>query len=375
MTDSIATASLWDRARMRIDRHRLGLIIVVLVLVGVGGLMTYTAYGTAQSATESQVIDQWETSGTIEHSATVTNETTLYPNGSTLENQPVYFTAIAPVLDLEVGGTYLADRARDVTVTLTVDLVSRSVEDETTYWADRSTIATKTTDSVQPGKHVSVNASIPIAATMDRIDTIEEELEAQPGETQIYLAIDWRISGIIEGYRQERRIQDRLVIHTEEGTYRIDESLQLDRTVPIEEEVSVTGATGPWRRYGGPGLLVVGFLGVVGLARAKSLTDEEESFLQYRVDRARYDEVIVPASLPRSADRSTATVSTLGDLARLAIDLDSVVVYDPDSETYQMVTDDLRYVFDPPAEPQDPPPETVTSSEGEALAADGTLDH
>ena len=82
---------------------------------------------------------------------------------------------------------------------------------------------------------------------------------------------------------------------------------------------------------------------------AISLTSDERALLDYRDQRAEFDEWVVRAELPDAVlDRETANADSFADLVDFAIDTDGAVIEEPSREQYYVVTPDLLVTFAPP---------------------------
>ncbi|SDR38764.1 DUF5305 family protein [Natronobacterium texcoconense] len=371
--------------RALLAEYRTELLVGFVLLVVLGGWLSYGAYAAPPEETDQRLEDAWTATGTLSHEATVTELTAVYANGTVLEDEPLYYTSIAPELDGEFTGGYEADSARNVDVDVSVDLAYRAVEpgdgDGTVYWSQRESLASVSEANVDPDERVTAAFTVDVTEVAAAIDEIEADLGASPGETEIVLEIEREIEGEIDGDYRTAADQYRVPIEYSGSTYAVDDAGAGAYDESHDEEyetVTSTAPVGPVRSVGGPLLLVVGLGGVIGLVVAsRRLSDPspaEREWLTYQEDRERFDEVITTARLPvselefgegesdgeKSANEDEAgeedgkptaeyaTVDTLADLAGFGIDVGTGIVFDRRTERYVVRHEGTAYVYDPP---------------------------
>ena len=81
-----------------------------------------------------------------------------------------------------------------------------------------------------------------------------------------------------------------------------------------------------------------------------ALTDPERVRLEYSQARSDLDKWISVGTVPPREGRTIVELSSLRDLANVAIDSDRRVIERPDATPrFVVLDDDVRYVYDPPA--------------------------
>ena len=352
-----ANAAAERRLKVRafISTYRTPLLIAFVLVLVLGGWVSYGAHVDPGTETERRVEEQWTATGTFTHSATVTESTAIHDVGTVLEDEPLYYTAATPEVDGAFHGGYEADRSEDVTVTLTVDLRYRAVDSEgTVYWSEREQLASTTESDVAPGELVPATFTLNVSAVTARIAEIESDLGASPGEPEIVLQLNREIEGEIDG--EYRTASDRFEVQVvpEGATYRLEaDAASYDDPKAETETVAVPASHGPARTVGGPLALLVGLVGVVGVRlaadRLPAPTPAEREWLAYREDRSQYADVITELRLPASAlAGERAELESLAALAEFAIDVAEPVVFDRRTERYLVRRDGIVYVYDPP---------------------------
>lgn len=78
----------------------LGLVVAVcLVVVLLGGYLTYTTHVESGVETEQVQTSSWTSTTELSHSATVTTDTAVFPEGTVIEDRNAYLASIMPVVD------------------------------------------------------------------------------------------------------------------------------------------------------------------------------------------------------------------------------------------------------------------------------------
>ncbi|SER20294.1 DUF5305 domain-containing protein [Natrinema salaciae] len=343
------------RLRVLLAEYRTLLVVALVVALALGGWVSYGAYATPGEETTRERDRVWTATGSFSHGATVTESNPVYPAGTRLENESLYYTAVTPTVDGEFVGGYESRTAADVRVRLTVDVVYRAVDGESdaVYWSKRERLAATTVEDASPGETVSAAFSLNVTDAAAAIDEIERELGASPGETEIALELEREIDGTIAG--EERSAADgyRVEIATDHGTYRLDERASYDEHHEESDTETVPTSAGPARTVGGPLLVLIGVGGLAGLAvvsrRVPEPTTAERAWLAYRDDADRFADVITTVALPDAAlEGPRAELETLAELAAFGIDVGAAVVFDPERGLYAVREDGLVYVFEPP---------------------------
>jgi len=361
-------------------------VAVLLVFALLGGWMTYTAYAAPEPATEQRSTVQWEQTGDFHHTATVTEDNSVFPTGTTLDNRSVYFTRLSPQLDGTFDTSYDARQSGELDQAVSLSLVIRGVEaddqgdNETVHWQTTDSLGDSTVDAVSPGEAVSVEFSQNMSAVDTQIDQIRDEIGSSPGETEVFVRAAVTSQGTVNGDGVNETNTYRLPVTLDGNIYRIgnpEPTVEQYETIQTETVAQSAGAT---RSIGGPLLVVIslGLLGgVVALFNRGPLSESERAQMAYENDRETFDDWISTIQLPEEAfDLPQATAGSLGALVDFAIDTDNSVIKDPDETAYYVRHDGYLYTYRPSVQ------ETVTAEgqpSGENTkstnADDESLDH
>jgi hypothetical protein len=347
------------RVRTIADEWFWALALVAVVLAGVGGYAAYTAYESPGTTVEQRQVASWEGNGSYATTATVTELNPLYPVGTELEDRPAYFLSVSPRLDGTFAFEYRASRGGAVDVTIEQTLVLRGVADESDapieYWRLEEPLDVAEANDVGPGDPVRSTFSRNVSRASERIENVSDRLGGTPGRTEILVVSAIDVEGEINGQSVDRSETYRLPIRVDESTYRPaairGESLSGSTTERIARERTY----GPLWRVGGPAALLVGLIGLAGLAYGRSeglfaVSAAERDRLEFRSTREEFDDWITTARLPSAVlDRPRVEVESLEGLVDTAIDVDARVFERPDGSAFHVPHEGLLYVYTPPS--------------------------
>ena len=364
------------RIRSFLARNYVAVVVALVVLVGVGGWMTYTAHVAPGVTTTERSTLEWESTGEFSHRSTVVAENPVYETGATLSNRSIYFTTITPELDGTYTYTYSARERGSVDGRVTISLVLRSVTEDggqgRPLWETRRRLESRTVSDLEPGQTVRVPFTANVSVVENRSTRIQDTLGAAGGQVRATIVADVRTRGRINGDAVNNSTQYELPIRFEGRAYRVDDPGPVTASEESVRVVRRQRSHGLLRSSGGPLLLLgaAGGLGIVIPLRVRgrlSLTPDERARMEFRDARSDYDDRITTARLPESVlDRPRAEVGSLEDLVHLAIDSgDAAVVEDPSTDAFYVVDADCCYVYTPPRT-------TGDASDAPDTDADGT---
>jgi len=356
---SSSTQPSETRLRLRAILHAQFTVIVVacLLAAAVGAGLVYTTHVDPGTETQTRTVSPLTVETEYVHAAEVTEPNPVFETGTVLDGRSTYFTQIAPELDVGVETRYTAASASDVDVGVESELVIRNVgeDGEVVYWSEREPLASEQFSGVESGETVAASFVLNSTEIDATAASIEEELGASPGTTEMVVVSDVAVNGTFDGESTSYTRTIELTVDHGDGTYSVSgpglQSSGPERT----EEVTSERSYGPLRSIGGPILLLFGTAGTAALLYARNedglaLSPEEEAYLSYRDDRSEFAEWITQIRLPDSVfERPRAEASSLRDLVDFAIDNDTGVVEDPQSGAFYAVTGELLYTYQPPS--------------------------
>ncbi|MFC7211696.1 DUF5305 domain-containing protein [Natronoarchaeum sp. GCM10025321] len=326
------------------------IVVALVVLLLIGGAFTATTLaGPDTEGDQERVV--WTDSGEFTHSAVVQNDTEAFEQGDVLENRGTYFTRVSPELDVEYEYRHeTANGTVDVETELL--LILQSSDGEEVYWELTESLDSEQSASIAAGDSHTVASSVDVSDLQERVERIQENLGADPGETDARIVARSEIEGTVENQSVSHVREDVLVITPDGETYSVDTTMDDTGFGDRSETVAGTAERSSLRTLGAPLLFVVSLVGLVGVVGA-----EKRGHLQipadtrHHADRRKFDDWITTGSLPASlADQPTIEVDSLEGLVDVAIDSDRRVIEDSSAECYYVTEDSILYKYEPAAD-------------------------
>ena len=373
----------WLRVRSVVDSHA-GLLVAALLVLGLlGGWLTYTVHVDPGTRTVERTVSSWSMTGEYNHSATVTEPNPVAEVGTTQSDRPLYLLSTSPVANGTFTFRYSASDGGQLDVDVVARRIVRSVDTGengvTEVWRQSEELRTRSESAASPGSTVSVPFSVDAPAVRNRTERLNAELGNPPGDPQFAIVTTVTVDGTVNGRAVQRTESFALPVTFENGAYRLNATAATQR-FQTTETVTVPTQPGPLRSVGGPALLAVALLGLVGFAvrgRALTLTPAERERLRYGDERETLDEWIHEMTLPEPVyERRTVCAGSLASLVDFAIDTNNSVIQDGD---YYVLHDGLLYTYEPPSDRESRERNSTLSvdavaTDGEPSAADGADD-
>lgn len=350
----------------------------------------------AEPETQQRTVqtDAMSVETTLTTQATVTGNTTLYEEGETLADMPVYIQSATPEVTIVAETTTPTDRT--VSVTQQVVLELSATRNGEVFWSDSRTLAIDTEDVTNGTIRTDVSLDVEklsreqlaaVTAETGDIGTVEAEIVAEARyDTETYTGKTYASTPMaisdrtyeLDTPRTDQQTNATTVLRTVPAASStvgiVGTSLTIsDRTVGfIGTELTISGSA-----LGG---IVVG-LGALTLAVGVWLTARRigdfDAFRQQYTE-TRYADWISQGKIPETGSYIRVPVETLVDVVDIAIDSQKRVIYDPTREVYAVVDDNHLYEFRKDAGPGwmnefgFPPLNEMGSKEEEAF---GSEDH
>jgi hypothetical protein len=342
------------------------LVVGLLVVAGVGGWLTYTAYVDPGVTTEERTVSRWTTETSMSHSARVVRENRVFPVGSTLEDRSVYYTRVSPVLNGTHAFDYESTGGGSLAVVSEATLVVRAVSEadtsttgggnRTVYWRVTEPLETVETSSVAPDESVRLPFSVNVSELTQRRENITASLGGSIGEVESVVRVTTSVEGTADGRTVSERVVSELAVAPEGATYRVEDGPASGRQVyDRTEQVRTQQEYGLLWTVGGPVSSLVGLLGAVlvlalWITGRFTLSDRERAVLTYERAREEFDEWVTTAQVDveELTDAQRITVDSLEGLVDTAIDTNNRVLEDAPSGRHYVLTERVVYEYDPP---------------------------
>jgi biopolymer transport protein ExbD len=358
--DSLSKRSL----RLRYLLGRYGKVFVVsLVLMSTvafaSAALAYTAAPETRQVTEQTDIQSFET--TVNTSATVTGNTSLYESGRTLSNMPVYLVGASPNVTVTAHTEVPGDRAVNVSQQITLELyATRNGE---VFWSNTTTLAADA-KQVTDGSLVTETTINVREVRSGRLSEVQSEAESV-GAVQVKIHADT----VYKSDTYEGNLAVTAPIEIADRSYAIDAPRSDERShaTPVTRTITGSGqditagtpvtsnATAQAGFLTGLGFatpptesIIRGGLGVFALVAAlimrrvhDRLPDPGETKQTY--DKVRHGDWISRGRIPESDAYERVVIKEFVDLIDIAIDSDKRVIHDRDRDLYAVIDGTVIY--------------------------------
>ena len=343
---------LGDELRYFLDRRYVYVVAVLLLIAGSGVYVAYTAHATTETVTEERVTATWTTSSEFNHSATVQRDSLVFDEGEILEGRAVYFTSLSPELEGAYTFRQGGDDPQPATANVSLSLVLRSVGGEgVEHWRVTETLDTAEEPSLEAGEPLRAEFSVNVTKTLLRIEEIERDLGASPGETQMVVTAETAVEGEVGGEDFNETRSESLRIEPGSGAYSVSVDVEGQNTEQATETFETELEPSPLTAYGSVVLAFVSSVALVGVVAGRrrgvfDLPPQTVERLEFESHRERLDEWISRGTLSGDGAETVMRLGTLEDLVDVAIDSNRRVT-EIDDGRYVVLVDDVRYVYEP----------------------------
>ncbi|WP_424003620.1 DUF5305 domain-containing protein [Haloarcula salina] len=348
---------MWLRVRAVLDDWFAVAVVALLLVSLAGGWLTYVGHVDPGTTTERETVSAWETNGTFTHAAVVSEENPVYDVGTKLRGESLYIESIAPVVNGSFVFRYAASESGAIDIRIDQRFRKRKVVERgaetVTVWDATEPLGNRSVAGVAPDSQVQVPFTVNVTEERNESRRIDDRLDNPGGELRVAVVTAVTLSGRVNGHSVEQTVTYAMPVEFDGGTYSLNATAATERHERTRV-VEVPREPGAVQRAGGPAVLGVGLLGLVGLLVSRkrndlSLTETERARLAFESDRETFEEWIHTFTLPAAAeDRPRVEAATLGDLVDFAIDTDNSVLADPDGDRFVVLHDGHCYVYEPP---------------------------
>ena len=326
--------SVSPRLQYQIGRYGL-YIALALGLLGVFaiGLAANTYLNPPVEEFPPEETDIQEFQSSVDTKATVIQSSSLYEEGETLENAPVYLFHLTPEVELIVNSNVPPDD--EVTVEHELRLSHEAAFEEAPFWEEQQVLLeeSQTTTDGTATSRMSLNVS-EVVVELGQIDADRRGVGS--------VATDLVLETSYESSMYQVALSESTTFHTDGQAYWFDShsvsdtQSQVIEREPQEQSPSLQ-SVGLFLLLG-LGLVVAGV--VVGVWQHRHA---DVSRLEQQVHHRKYSEWISEGTFPTEISDKHIYVSSLEDLVDIGIDTGKRVIYDPDIEAYGVVDGDILY--------------------------------
>lgn len=354
------------RAKYLLSRYG-KLLVLALVLSSTvafaGSALAYNSTPETERVTEQTDVQTFGT--TVNTSAAVTGNTSLYESDRRLSDMPVYLLGASPNVTMIARTDVPDDRAVEVTQQITIELYATRSDE--VFWTETRNLATDT-ERVSDGTLVTETEIDVQEIRRGRLSEVQSEVE-NVGTLHAKVHVDTAYKG--ENY--EGRLTVTTPMEITDRAYAIDSprsdkqshATPVTRTVTESGEKITVGTPVVVNGTVQAGVLpdveigsvtvprtsaALGGLGLLGLAAALvvlrvygRLPDREE--LERAYDRSRFGEWISLGTVPEADAYDRVAIEGLTDLIDVAIDSDKRIIHDPERGLYAVIDGRVIYEY------------------------------
>lgn len=308
----------------------IGLAVLGVLAIGWAGLVV------SQPPTEtiSEEVEVLSVSSSVNSSATVTGNSSLWRQGEVLENRPFYPSS-APVLQLE--WTTILEPRKSAAIEQSISLVYQAVRDDTIIY-ERETSLIHEETQVSDGR-ISGTTSLDTRTVRREVAEINDELTGV-GSARVLL----RLNLSYDTDDQAGTLNEDVPVRLAASGYWMAGSLDYDQTHTTIETREVSVSPDPMS-YLIPAAVGLGALGVAGLVIGFSVRGPEPRRIRDQLERTRYSEWISSGYLDGDLGERRVRTRTLGDLVDIGIDSDKRTIHDADRGLYGVIDGDVLYYY------------------------------
>ena len=346
-------------------RYGRSIALVLLLVSGAsfaGAAFAYTAPAETRQVTEQT--NEQTFAATLNTSATVTGNSTLYERGRRLSDAPVYLFNASPSMRVRVTADVPADRPVALTQRIVLELsATRNGE---VFWTETRPLATETrrvmdgelvTETTVDVREIRSGRLHEVAPAIDGVGSVRVRIRT----TTTYESDAYR--GTLE-LAAPVEIDDRLYAVDAPRPERRSHATPVTRTVtgPPETTPATAGSGGDlvstagpswspdWPSLGGVGVATLVAAAAVWL-RSRSLPDAADLGRAY--DEVRYAEWITRGRIPDTACDERVFVEELVGLVDVAIDSKRRVIHDETRGLYAVIDGRVAYIYTATADTPD----------------------
>ncbi|MFB6300498.1 MAG: DUF5305 domain-containing protein [Halobacteriales archaeon] len=311
-------------------------LIILLVVIGLASMgWAYQIYSNPPTEQITQETNVQQVSTSIETSAVVTGNTTLYEPGERLVEQPAYLMSATPNLTIRIQTSVPAGTGVDVTQRLTLEMVA--TRDGEPFWQSQRVFISDG-QQVRNGEFVSSTT-----INMSALSTFISDRRQRVGTIGDFSA-NFRLNVTYNTGMYSGSLTGSAPVVFAENAYWIGGDLSDGRTHSQTVTRQVQGTPDPASYLGLVAIGIVSLLGAaaIGYVEYQGIDIQE---IEAELSESRFEEWISEGQFPTDPEKKYVNIVTLEDLVDIAIDSEKRVIHDPEFDVYAVVDGDLIYYF------------------------------
>ncbi|MFB6211628.1 MAG: DUF5305 domain-containing protein [Halobacteriales archaeon] len=309
------------------------ILLVVVALAAFGG--AYQVYSTPPVEEVTRQTNTQQVSTSIETSAIVTGNTTLYEPGQRLVDQPAYIMSATPNLTIRVQTSVPAGTGVDITQRLTLEMSATRAGEP--FWQSQRVFISKA-QRVRNGELVSSTT-----INMSELQTFIGDRRSQVGTIGEFSA-NIRLNVTYNTGTYSGTLTATAPVVFAENAYWIDGDLANSRTHSQTVTRRVRGTPDPASYLGLVAVGIVALLGAIGIGYVE-YQGIDINQIESELSESQFEEWISRGQFPTDPEKKYVNIVSLEDLVDIAIDSEKRVIHDQEFDVYAVVDGDLIYYF------------------------------
>ena len=323
--------------------------LLVVSLVVLSALLFAGAAVAEPASPQQQTVqtNEQRVATTLTASSEVTNDSSLYREGETVSDSPVYLLSSAPTLTLDAVTT--VPSGEQVTVTQRVVLELAVERQGEVFWTDQEVLANET--------RRTTNGTARTTTTVDVAALVDDRLTQLRADTDGVGTVQARISVNASydtgTYTGQTNVSSPLSISDRSYEFDTPQRAEQTHTTPVVRNVTAApGNSGTLAAsLGLPSravwLLFAGLFSLLTAVAVRVVDIRIGNFERFerRYESVRYTEWISRGRIPETGRYARVPVESLLDLVDIAIDSEKRVIYDTQQEYYAVVEGNLIYEY------------------------------
>lgn len=322
------------RAKVLVAEHGPTLVRGLVALAVVAGALAAVTATTTETTRATDRTNVQAVSASVEPSAVVTANDSVYATGTTLTNRSTYFQSVSPTLRLRPRVSVPADREVEVSERLTLVVVA-SRDGESFY---REVRPLARTDRTVTDGTANASARVDVPAVRDRLANLSGQFGAVG---TLSATVRYRMRYDTGDYAGRLAASAPLVVR--EDAYWVDGSLSTARTHSETRSTVVAAESG--RETLALVVLAIVSLGTAATVRVYARRDLDRDALLHELHTRQMSEWISNGEIPVWMGLEYVRLESLRDLVDIGIDNNKRTIYDPRRNVYAVIDDAIAYYY------------------------------
>lgn len=333
---------------------KFGIFVLVFGIMMISsGICTYDAYRVAGYEVQEKLVSSYTQYGVYTYTVPVTEANPLYTKGTTLEmGKPAYFLTVSPTVDVSFMYRLESTGSADVNVEREIMIVAKSKkvagEKEKIFWQKEFPLKSEGFDKIKNGEMVTSNFSLNISEIQTMVKGMQDHLKySQDATIEVVTHVNY--DGKINGEDVEGTKEFTMPLLIASSYYQIPEELEFSeetntyKKFRVKKDPSLSTLKTPLLLF----LFSIVLIGII--LPFMNISAVEPTYIEKLEKERRYSsfkEFISKGKLPeKRGSLLEVEISSLQELIDAAIDTNSRVIYDQESETYFMLHNNALYTF------------------------------